>query len=185
MSPTIHDPDLDAGRRPMVSVPRGWRERVGPIAIFANALLLGITQGIAFDRSSGRAAGGWLMIASLVMIAALLAAGVIWSRMPAFAVFKDGIKLDNRRRAPGRSSRDPWSYGFYSWDEVGRCHWSPFHPGQLSIYLKAAEHEPPALLADPDGRTPKAPPMMVSQGIPGPYREAVEAALRAAGKWDD
>ena len=104
--------------------------------------------------------------------------------IPAFAVFKDGIKFDKRRLARRRSPSNNWSYGFCSWDEIRRCHWSPFQPGQLIVYLNLVEYETPGLLADPDQRPAKALGMQISLPIPAPYREAVEKAIRAAGKWD-
>lgn len=111
---------------------------------------------------------------------------ILWSGwgIPAFAVFKDGIKFDMRRLARKRSPANIWSYGFCSWDEIRRCHWSPFQPGQLVVYLNLVEYETPGLLADPDQRPAKALGMQISQPIPAPYREAVEKAIRAAGKWD-
>ncbi len=184
MSPRIHDPDLDSSSgRPIVSIPRGW----GTL-LFITLCALGFFIGAAWNLyrfvHSAPEDATFTFLMGLAQLATFFL--ILWCGwgIPAFAVFKDGIKFDRRRLARKRSPANIWSYGFCSWDEISRCHWSPFQPGQLSVYLNPDGYQPSGLLADREKRPALALGMMISQFIPAPYREAVEKAIRAAGKWD-
>ncbi len=103
--------------------------------------------------------------ALLVLI--LVPLGIWLNRAPQFAVFPSGIKVNVKRIPPGQSVWDPWSYGFYSWDEVGFCRWSPYEPGMLTVHLAAAEQDAAAGLLGigPDHLT-RVPAMICFQRVP-------------------
>lgn len=172
MSPSIHHPDLDDGRTPIVVVPDrppGLRAIVaGMAAVLALAALLWYATG-SLVVAAGQVVAGVLLLSTFV------GARAVRSMPPALAVFEDGIQLSSDRPAPGEDASGP---GFLAWDEVRHCRWSPHDPGRLCVFLVNAG-EP----ADPLG--PDDPPGALAFDVPGPYREAVEAALRERGRWVD
>jgi hypothetical protein len=100
-------------------------------------------------------------------------------------VVKDGLKMPFNRFPPGRSIWDRWSYGFYSWSEVSYCRWSPYQAGVLSIHLQGATQGVPAILGTGSDSQVQVPPMIYFYRVPERHRAAVEAAIRACGKWVD
>jgi hypothetical protein len=123
------------------------------------------------------------LLMAIVAVSALM--GLIGLRAPEFAVLKEGIKLPINRIAPGRSLRDPWARGFYTWDELSYCRWSPYRPGVLSVHLDAAVHQAPVVFGPAARGQMKEPPMIYFYRVPTRHRAAVEAAIRACGKWAD
>jgi hypothetical protein len=123
------------------------------------------------------------LLLAIVAVGALLS--VIGFRAPAFAVLKDGLKLPINRIAPGRSLRDPWARGFYSWDELSYCRWSPYQPGVLSVHLDAAVHQTPVVFGPASRGQMTVPPTIYFYRVPARHRAAVEAAIRSCGKWAD
>jgi hypothetical protein len=125
----------------------------------------------------------------LPVLVAIVLAGALGAvsrfRAPAFAVLKEGLKLPNNRYPPGRSARDPWAAGFYSWGEVNYCRWSPYQPGVLSVHLAAVESHSPALFGKSSRGPMSMPPEIFFYTVPARHRAAVEAAIRACGKWAD
>jgi hypothetical protein len=117
--------------------------------------------------------GRTFLLLAIAVVVPLLT--VIGFRAPAFAVLKDGLKLPINRIAPGRLLWDPSAWGFYSWDELSYCRWSPHQPGVLSVHVGKAVHESPVVFG----------PMIYSYRVPARHRAAVEAAIRACGKWAD
>ena len=75
-------------------------------------------------------------------------------------MFKGGIKVPF-------NLWDPISKGFYSWSEVSYCRWSLYEAGTLSVHHETAE------------------PHIGFYRLPERYRDAVESAIRACGKWTD
>jgi hypothetical protein len=129
----------------------------------------------------------WPMALPMALALVLFAVfGWIASRLPAFAVYREGIKLNSQRLPPGRSRWDLGSYGFYSWSEVTSCRWSPYQPGMLSVHLAAvADQRDVVLTGPPSAGQIQMPPMIHFYRVPEPHRAAVEAAIRACGKWAD
>jgi hypothetical protein len=76
------------------------------------------------------------------------------------------------------------AHGFYSWSEVSHCRWSPYRPGVLDIHLNAAEERVAAVFKPVAGNL-KVLPMTYFYRVPERHRAAVEAAIRACGKWTD
>lgn len=181
MDPTLHDPELDDGRRPIVAVPH---PPPGVGAIVAACLVILVLAVLLWYSTGSMILAASQVIAGLLMLSTFFRAGTIPPMPPALAVFEDGIKLPSDRLAPDRASWERWSYGFYSWDEVRRCQWSSFHPGQLCIYLKAAKYRSD-ILGPADGSGLEDPPRIFFFDVPEPHRDAVEAAIRKWGRWDD
>jgi hypothetical protein len=153
------------------------------LAVIFIGLGLGVDP-VTVGEGRADGAAGWTFVLSLVAVILILTvpATIMAAWGPRFAVLKDGIKMPFNRLSPRRSSRDPWSYGFYSWSEVSYCRWSPYNPGVLSVHLQAAEHHVPVLGAESDGHM-KMPPMIYFYRVPERHRAAVESAIRACGKW--
>lgn len=188
MSPTLPiDNEIDAQRRPLVAIPWRWSQwLVYAAPIVPGVLLLGSMM-IDEGKRPGQVHDAFRWVTILgpsALLLAILAPAAFWlGRAPEFAVFKDGLKLNVQRFAPGRSLRDPWNYGFYNWSEVTYCRWSPYQQEVLSIHLAGVETQAalyPA--ADQHGKL-KVPPMIHFYPVPERYRAAVEAAIRACGKW--
>jgi hypothetical protein len=184
---------LDSRPKPIVAI--SWRRfwwlpYVAPVLPMALAALIlmadpgKVRQGqppgtVALILGIGALRPVALMLVVLVPMA-------IWlSRAPEFDVFQEGIKVNIKRVAPGRSLWDPWNYGFYSWDEVGYCRWSPYQPGVLSVHLAAAEQQAAGFLGTGSDSKMQVPPMIYFYRVPERHRAAVEAAIRACGKWAD
>jgi hypothetical protein len=129
---------------------------------------------------------GWIPMAWPLAVVAILIPFALWmGRAPGFAVLPEGIKVPIKRVSPDRSTWDPWSCGFYSWSEVGRCGWSPHQPGVLAIHLGAVDHQVPVIFGMPPGGRMKTPPMIYFYRVPERHRAAVEAAIRSCGQWAD
>lgn len=169
----------EPGTKPtvLVAIPYRWVSFWIWVLLFLTILMPGFLQNF---RSLAA-----LLLQILVFITYALLGSLYWMRGPAFAVTKEGIKLSSPARvAPGRSRRDPWAVGFYSWDEVTYCRWSPYNPGQLSVHLGAIAHESVGFFGL--GRsTIQLPPTIAFYPVPSKYRDAVESAIRACGKWID
>ncbi len=93
----------------------------------------------------------------------------LWRRLelaganyPVFAVGKEGIQI-----------RDGHYERLYDWQEVSYCHWSHYEAGVLNIQVKA----------NPVWTGASLPPTRHFYRVPEPYRQSVEKAIRAMGKW--
>jgi hypothetical protein len=128
----------------------------------------------------------WIALALTILPVCAFAARAL-SRAPEFGVFQEGIKLTFPRIPPGRSAFDPWACGWFSWDEVTDCRWSPYEPGVLSVHVPAVVHQFPGRfgLGAPSCRRDTLPPSIHFYRVPEPHRAEVEAAIRARGKWAD
>jgi hypothetical protein len=173
--------------RAIVAIPARW-----PHWMLHVAPLLGVgfgALGLWLDSAERQAHGsaGWILAfwpLALVLFFAFPAA-IMLGRGPEFAVLKDGLKMPFNRFPPGRSIWDRWSYGFYSWSEVSYCRWSPYQAGVLSIHLQGATQGVPAILGTGSDSQVQVPPMIYFYRVPERHRAAVEAAIRACGKWVD
>jgi hypothetical protein len=185
------DDEFDSRPRPIVVIPNQ------PVVVFLCAAA-GIAPVLALvvapmvghwlwpDRIHvmwGPGPVGWLEASwPLIPLVCLVPLAIWIGRVPAFAVLEEGIKLNIRRLPPGRSVWDFMSHGLYCWSEVSHCRWSPYRPGVLSIHLGAAEDRIPVVI-EPVADHLKVPPMIYFYRVPERYRAAVEAAIRACGKW--
>ncbi len=193
MDQLLRSDEPGALNQPIVAIPRRWSlwlSLLGLIPTIPLAVLSWLDSEMALRRQRPGLDGwiGWFApfwAVTLVLVIGVAAA--IWMRgVPAFAVFKDGLKVDFRRVAPWRSFRDPWSYGFYAWGEVDYCRWSPYKPGVLSVHVGAAEqHPPPGWLGELPAAMIKVPPGVFFHRVPEHLRTAVESAIRTYGKWVD
>jgi hypothetical protein len=182
---------LDARPTPIVVLPWTWPERLLPTLAGVGMVILVIAlwyDPVMARRRGEPGADGWIAWVVTLMPAALMLAAVAaiagWMfRAPGFAVCREGIKLGMlKRAAPGRSARDPWNYGFYTWDEVSHCEWAPYQrPGLLAVHVKAADQQ--ALLGSWPRSMLRVPAMIYHRRVPARDREAVEAAIRSCGKW--
>ena len=185
--------ELDARPRPIVVIPnRRSVVFLCAAAGIAPALALVVAPMVAHrlwpDRvriNWGPGPVGWLEACWPFILPAILVPLAIWiDRVPAFGVFEEGIKINIRRIAPGRSVWDFMAHGFYAWSEVNHCRWSPYRPGVLSIHLNAAEERVAAVFQPVAGRL-KMLPMIYFYRVPEHHRAEVEEAIRACGKWAD
>jgi hypothetical protein len=185
--------DLDSRPKPIVAIPWRWSWWLlcsVPVLLMAlAALLLMADPGKTRQAQPHGTIGLTTWIAALwppaVILVVLIPTAIWMSRAPQFAAFPEGIKVNIERIPPGRSLWDPWAYGFYSWDEVSHCRWSPYRPSVLSIHLAATEQEAAGLPGTGSDRLMRVPPMIYFYRVPERYRAEVEAAIRACGKWAD
>ena len=193
MDQSLHSDELDARPQPIVAIPRRW-SRLQYLATMIPTIplvaLFWLKPDMARLRQAPWATGwvGWIApFWPMALMMAVFVPAMIWmGLLPAFAVFKDGIKVDFKRIPPGRSTWDPWSYGFYSWSEVSYCRWSPYRPGVLSVHVAAAEqHLPPAWFGQVPAFMMKVPPGVFFYPVPELLRAEVESAIRTYGKWAD
>jgi hypothetical protein len=173
--------------RAIVAIPAWW-----PRWMLHVAPLLGMglgALGLWLDSAERQAHGpaAWILAFWPVALALFFAfpAAIMVGRGPEFAVLKDGLKVSFNRFPPGRSIWDRWSYGFYSWSEVSYCRWSPYQAGVLSIHLQAATQGVPTILGTGSDSKIQVPPMIYFYRVPERHRAAVDAAIRACGKWVD
>jgi hypothetical protein len=181
---------LDSRPKPIIAIPWRWSwwllyvAPTLPMALAAPVLMadpgkVGRPPGTA--ALTARFGALWPLAVMLIVLVPM----AIWaSRAPEFVVFKEGIKVNVKRVPPGRSLRDPWIYGFYSWDEVSSCRWLPYQPGVLSVHLAGALDRA-GLPGTGSNDKMRVPPMIYLYRVPEPHRAAVEAAIRACGKWAD
>jgi hypothetical protein len=183
--------DLDVRSRPIVAIHHN-RFLVVLCAVIGIAPVLALVASLAahrlwpdrFDLNWAPGPAGWVQVAWPVLVLMILVPFAIWAGLaPGFAVFKEGIKVQVKRIPPGRSRWDPWQYGFYSWGEVSHCRWSPYQPGVLFVHLEAAEQRTAGLSGTGSGSPMRVPPMIYFYPVPERHRAAVEAAIRACGKW--
>jgi hypothetical protein len=182
--------ELDARPQPIVAIPFRW-PRVFLLLALTIPLIF-IVVGLCLDPAVGRQGrasglGFWIMtfLPMIPMLILVVPMALFQLRAPEFAVFKEGIKVPIGRIPPMRSIWDPWSYGSYSWSEVGYCRWSPYKPGVISIHLQAAPHHGPALPGTGLEVTMQVPPMIYFYRVPERRRAEVESAIRTYGKWVD
>ena len=101
------------------------------------------------------------------------------SPFPGLEVRPDGLRITSRRRCPkGGTTEYGSGRGLYLWSEVESSHWLRYEPGKLSVRLRKADAMGSELFG-------KEPAFVWCYRVPGAYRAAVEAALRAHGKWQD
>lgn len=188
MTVPAYDDDFDARPRVLVAVPFSRAMVVLYVTMVVAPMSFLIARAVLSFRPGGPGPlpldpGRVFLLLGIVVISAVFA--LIGTRAPAFAVLKDGIKLPINRVAPGRSVGDAWARGFYTWDELSYCRWSPYQPGVLSVHLDAAAHQTPVLFGPADRGRYNTPPMIYFYRVPARHRAAVEAAIRACGKWAD
>jgi hypothetical protein len=173
--------------RALVAVPYRRHPIVSAAAVFL-AAAYGLTRAAAWRRPGGIDPPvldwAWITLAPAVLPLCAVVARYR-RRAPEFGVFQEGIKLPFRRIPPGRSMFDPAARGFFSWDEVTGCRWSPHRPGVLSVQVPAVVHQRPGFLgrgAPPYCRE-SLPPSIHFYRVPEPHHAEVEAAIRECGKW--
>ena len=168
--------------RALVAVPCR-RYRIVPAAAVLLAASYGLARAAVWRRPGAIDPpvldGAWIALALAVLPLCAIVARYR-RRAPEFGVFREGIKLPFRRIPPGRSLFDPAARGFLPWDEVTGCRWTPDRP-----QVPAVVHPRPGFLgrgAPPYCRE-TLPPSIHYYRVPGRHRAAVEAAIRACGKW--
>ncbi len=170
--------DLDSRPKPIVAIPwrwSWWLLYVAPAIPMALAaiLLMADPDKVRQGQPPGTVAltpwiGALWPLAVMLLVVVPMA---IWlNRAPEFAVFQSGIKVNVKRVPPGRSVWDPWAYGFYSWDEVSDCRWSPYQPGVLSVHLASAEQEAAGLPGTVSRSLMRVPPMIYLSRARAPSR---------------
>jgi hypothetical protein len=188
MTVPLYDEEFDAKPRALVAIPfsRSTIAAYAVLVLLPTSLVIGRAIWSSGPDGPGPGPidpGRSFLLLAIASVTAVLA--VIGFRAPAFAVLKDGIKLPIKRIAPGRSPGDPWARGFYTWGEVSYCRWSPYRPGVLSVHLDAVAHQTPVLFGPAARGEIKEAPLIYFYRVPARHRVAVEAAIRACGKWTD
>ncbi|MHB1556513.1 MAG: hypothetical protein ACYC61_03415 [Isosphaeraceae bacterium] len=194
MDQLIRSDEFDRERStPIVAIPRRWallQYFIPLIPLTPLTVLFWLDPQMTRRRQAPGLDGwiGWIAPFWLLILASAMGVvAAIWmGRTPAFAVFKDGIKVGTRRIAPWRSTWDPWSYGFYAWSEVSYCRWSPYRPGVLSVHVRAADQHPPVgRFVELPALLTRVPPEVFFYRVPETLHAAVESAIRTYGNWVD
>jgi len=175
MSLSIHDPDLDDARRPIVVVPE---RPPGLGAIVAGmAAVLALAAGLWYATGSQVVAAGQA-VAGVLLLSSFVGARARRSMPPVLAIFDDGIQFSSDQLVERADDSGP---GFHAWDEIGHCRWSSFDPRWLCVCLKDTNDRSGPL--SPPDPGPGDPPEAMIFDVPEPYRSEVEAAIRKRGKW--
>jgi hypothetical protein len=172
--------EIDGTPVPLVEIPRPRLKIVSSILLALLFVVYAALTVWAMTYPPGEAAphdvaGRWVN-AVCIGIAAIIASLTVlaWARSPEFAVGKDGIRFADRhgRHLSPRPTllRD---LGLLAWDEVCYCRWSLYEPGALTIQIKPKLSFSNVL----------APPERLFYRVSEPYRQSVEKAIRATGKW--
>jgi hypothetical protein len=168
LSPAAID-ELEGDSVPLVAIPYARRRIVEGFIPLLSMLVYALLLPLSFI--------GWmflLLFSSLLLIQL----GLALTRLigPEFAIEKGGIRLPFSRRASGSWSWRQRGLGWYGWNEVSYCRWSRYSPGTLFIQVMAARSWRQAV---------DQPPARLEYRVAEPYRQAVEQAIRAMGKWSD
>lgn len=185
--------EINASPRPIVVIPQSrWVIIACAAAGLAPTFILvgsfAIAQQIRPDRFHLDTTPGpirWLDLSWRFIPVILVVLAAILYRVPVFGVYDEGIKLNTRRIAPGRSIWDSSAHGFFWWSEVSSCRWSRYQPGVLSVHVGAVDHRVPRLVGPTSLGVEKLPAQIYLVRLPARYRDPVESAIRSCGKWTD
>jgi hypothetical protein len=155
--------------RPQVEIPLPLSDKVAMVVIAACFVgTVPMLIGVAFyiDPNPPLLRPWPVLILGVVLLTTLASARrcLTLASRPVLAIEKDGLRMRS-----GRSELH------FDWDEVVYCRWSQFGAGILNIQTRGHPTSPAA----------RAPRTRHFYRVPEPCRPAVEAAIRAMGKWAD